>query len=86
MKSKEEGTSVGIRSISLGPETVVTAVEDIIFEDGQTVVILKHFDSSGYILPSHRINLEDFQAIHSFSTPFINPYIQNIGREKNWFF
>jgi hypothetical protein len=86
LKSKEDGTAIGLRSSALGPDTVITGVEDIVFAEGHTIVVLKHYDSSGYILPSHKVNLLEIQSICPFSTPFSNPYLQNFGKEKNWFF
>jgi hypothetical protein len=83
---KAEGTSIGIQSTALGSETIVTSVEDIIFEEGQTIVVLKHYDTSGYILPSHKLNIEQIEAVYPFSTPFVNPYINNISKDKTWFF
>jgi hypothetical protein len=85
-QSKRECTAIGIRAAVLGPDTMVTCVEDIIVEDGQTIIILKHYDSRGYILPSHKINLFEILAVHPFATPFENPFLANIGKERTWFF
>jgi hypothetical protein len=86
LQSKEEGTSVGIKAHCLGQEVVTTAVEDIIFHDTHTVIVVKHYDGSGYILPSHKINLLEIQAVFPFNTPFVNPYLKSIDKDKSWFF
>jgi hypothetical protein len=86
LQSKEEGTSIGIRAHSLGTETIVTAVEDIVFEESQTLIIFKPYDSTGYILPSRRINLHEIQGVYPFASPFSNPYLSNLGKDKSWFF
>jgi hypothetical protein len=86
LQSKEQGTSVGIKSNCLGQEMVTTAVEDIIFHDTHTVIVVKHYDGSGYILPSHKINLLEIQAVFQFNTPFVNPYLKSIDKDKSWFF
>jgi hypothetical protein len=86
LKSKEEGTSIGIKASPLGTEIIITAVEDIQFHEGQTIIVLKHFDLSGYILPSSKINLPDIQAVCPFASPFHNPYLQNLDRHRTWFF
>jgi hypothetical protein len=86
LTSKENNTSIGIQATALGPEVIITSVEDIIFDDGRTFVIFKHFDTSGYILPSHRINLNEIQGVFPFVSPFVNPYINTIGKDKTWFF
>jgi hypothetical protein len=84
--SKEKGTLIGIRSNVLGSQTIITAVEDIIFEEGQTYIILKYYDASGYILPSHKIDLQHIEAVIPFSTPFHNPILDNLSKNKSWSF
>jgi hypothetical protein len=84
--SKEDCTTIGIQSTALGPEIIVTCVEDIIFEEGNTCVVLKHYDTSGYILPSHKIKLNEIEGVFPFATRFVNPYISNIDKDKTWFF
>ena len=86
LQSKEEGTSIGIQCNALGPELIVTSVENIIFEEGQTLVMLKHYDTTGYILPSYKLNLLEIQGVVPFASQFKNPYLDNIGRDKTWFF
>ena len=86
LQSKEEGTSIGIRAGALGSDTMVTCVEDIIFEEHQTLIVLKHYDSTGYILPSHKINLSEVQGVCPFSTPFLNPFLENIEKDRTWYF
>jgi hypothetical protein len=86
IQSKQNSTSIGIRSNVLGSETLVSCVEDIIFEEGQTIIILKHFDTTGYILPSHKINLGEIEAVYPFATPFVNPFLSNIDKDRTWFF
>ena len=86
MKSKEEGTAIAIRATVLGMEPIVTAVEDVSFDDGLTIIVLKHYDATGYILPSKRLNLLEIQSVCPFTTPFSNPYLQNLNKDKSWFF
>jgi hypothetical protein len=86
LQSKENGTSIGIKAHVLGPETIVTAVEDVIFEDTLTLIVFKHYDTSGYILPSHKITLAEIQSVYPFATQFVNPYLSNLGKDKSWFF
>ena len=80
MISKEHGTSIGIKASAFGPDYFITAVENIILEEGQTLVQLKHYDSTGYILPSYKINLLEIQSTLSFRTPFRNPYLKSLSQ------
>lgn len=81
LNSKEEGTSIGIKANDFGTDPIVTAVEDIIFQDGQTLIVLKHYDSSGYILPSYKINLLNVSAVYPFASPFKNPILNYLEKE-----
>jgi hypothetical protein len=82
LNSKEEGTSIGIKANDFGIDPIITAVENIIFEESQTLIILKHYDSSGYILPSYKINLLNITAVYPFATPFKNPILNNLEKDK----
>ena len=86
LKSKEEGLCIGVKSTSLASDTIITAVEDIHFGEGQTLIILKQYDSSGYILPSYKVDLSEIQSVYPFTTPFINPFLHNLDKDKSWFF
>jgi hypothetical protein len=86
MRSKEQGKSVGILSHRLGDAAVVTGVDEIVFEDLKTLVILKPYDHTGYLLPSYRLELQDITSVCPLTSEFRNPYIDNINKDKNWFF
>jgi hypothetical protein len=85
-KSKEEGKSIAISSRLLGEHFVVTAVEDIVTENGETIVQLKPFDSTGYLLPRYRIPISDILAVCPFKSSFKNPVLKNFNRPRTWYF
>jgi hypothetical protein len=86
VNSKQHGSAVGIIAPVFGDDILITAVEDIILEEGKTVIILKQYDRSGYMLPSSRITLEDMTSICPFSSEFRNPYLDNFEKDRSWFF
>lgn len=86
LNSKEEGTSIGLRASAIGEETIVTSVEDIIFQENETIIVLKPYDATGYFLPSRTIKLRDIEGVFPFSTPFENPFLNNMQKDKTWFF
>jgi hypothetical protein len=86
IRSKQESRSVGILSNKLGPSVLITGVEDVVFEDVKTVIVLKPFDHTGYILPSYKLEIQDIISVCPLNSEFRNPFIDNIGKEKNWFF
>lgn len=86
VNSRENGSSVGICCPVLGSDVLITAVENIILEDGQTIIALKHYDQSGYILPLARINLLEIKAVCPFTSVFKNPFLDNLEKDKSWFF
>lgn len=86
IRSKQEGRSVGILSNRLGPATLITCVDDIVFDELQTIIILKPFDHTGYMLPANRLDLHDITYVCPLNSEFRNPYLDNITKERNWFF
>lgn len=85
-KSKEEGKSIAISSPLLGEHFVITAVEDITTENGETIIQLKPFDSTGYLLPCNRIPLSAISAVCAFKSSFKNPVLKNFDRRRTWYF
>lgn len=86
IKSKEEGRSIAISSPLLGDHFYITAVENVIIENGETIVQLKPFDSTGYLLPQYKIHLSDIYAVCSFKSSFKNPILKHFNRPKTWYF
>jgi hypothetical protein len=85
-ESKEQGTCIGIKCPALGDDILITAVDEITSDQGEPLIHFKYYDSSGYILPSHKARLSEIDLVCPFSTPFTNPYLNNIDKEKPWFF
>lgn len=86
VNSKQHGSAVGIIAPAFGDDICITAVEDIILEDGKTIIILKQYDRSGYMLASSKIALEDVASVCPFSSEFRNPYLDNFEKDRTWFF
>jgi hypothetical protein len=84
--SKNQGKSVGILSHRLGDAVVITGVDEIVLEDWRTVVILKPFDHTGYLLPTYKLEITDIASVCPLASEFKNPYIDSINKNKNWFF
>jgi hypothetical protein len=86
LQSKHDGTAIAIRAKAFGEEAIVTCVEDVLIEGGQIIIVMKHYDTSGYILPYHKLNLIEIQGVYPFATQFSNPYLANIEKERTWYF
>jgi hypothetical protein len=86
INSKEVGNTVGVSSISLGAGFVITAVDDIILEDGETIILLKPFDVTGFVLPTNRLKLQEITAACRLTSEYQNPVLKNFDKTKNWFF
>ena len=84
--SKETGKSVGISSPLMGEGFFTTAVEDIILLEGETVISLIPYDSTGFMLPVNKLKLSQITAVCPFSSKFRNPILKNLNRGKSWFF
>lgn len=80
--SKTNGTVVGISAPILGNGIFLTAVDDIKEHDGDSSIILKGYDITGYILERNRIRLSDIRAICPFQSTFKNPYLKELTGER----
>lgn len=83
MLSKEKGSSIGICSVHLGEGVFITAVEDLILQDGEQFVIVKPMDLTGYILKTTLIRLSDIKAVYPLISPYQNPLLKRFARLKD---
>ncbi len=86
MESKQGGNCIAISSLLTGDGFIITAVDDIIFLDGATVICLKPYDVTGFMLPVCKIRLSQIKAACPMKSKFINPVLRNLTKGKNWFF
>jgi hypothetical protein len=86
VNSKENGNTIGVKSSALGEGFLITAVEDIILEDGETYILFKPFDVTGFILPTNKLRLAEIDAACPLISEFQNPVLRNIEKDKSWFF
>ena len=80
--SKEHGNVIGICAISLGPNMVMTAVEDIIDIKNDLLVILKETDLLGMKVPEEQIMLSEIVRVHPFRTLFDDPFHVQLRASK----
>ena len=86
VSSKEEGKSIGISSPRIGDGFFITAVEDIILVEGETIILFKPFDITGFILPTNKLRLVDIVAVCPLKSEFENPILRNFDKNKTWYF
>ncbi len=86
IESKETGKAVGISSPLMGEGFFTTAVEDIILVEGETIISLTPYDSTGFMLPQSKLKLGQITAVCPFRSKFKNPILKNLNRGKSWFF
>jgi hypothetical protein len=84
--SKENGTAIGVNAPGCSADMIITAVEDIVLTEDQTLIILKPYDMTGYMLLNNRINLSEIESVYAFTSTFKNPFLENLEKEKTWFF
>ena len=80
--SKEFGNVIGICAISLGPNMVMTAVEDIIDIKNDLLIILKETDLLGMKVPEEQIMLSEIVRVHPFRTLFDDPFHVQLRASK----
>lgn len=81
-ESKQRGTAVGIRAAVLGKEIYVTAVEEIVMGD-EITIILKNYDTTGYMLETNKLKLGEIASVCPFRSPFENPYMRTLNYSRS---
>lgn len=79
LKSKIHGNVIGINSARLGEGMFLTAVEDLLLDHQDLVVILKPYDTTGLFFPTNRIKLGEIRSVFPFQSPFVNPFLDKLS-------
>jgi hypothetical protein len=72
--SKDHGNVLGICALSLGPNMVMTAVEQILEIKNDLLIVLRETDLLGLKLPEEQIFLSEIVRVHPFRTRFDDPF------------
>jgi hypothetical protein len=72
--SMEHGNVIGICALSLGPNMVMTAVEEILEIKNDLLIQLKETDLLGMKLADGQILLSEIVRVHPFRTHFNDPF------------
>jgi len=72
--SKDYGNVLGICALSLGPNMIMTAVEQILEIKNDLLIVLRETDLLGLKLPEEQIFLSEIVRVHSFRTRFDDPF------------
>jgi hypothetical protein len=72
--SLEHGNVLGISAISLGPNMIMTAVEQIMDIKNDKLIVLKATDLLGMKVPEEQILLSEIVRVHPFRTHFDDPF------------
>ena len=82
--SRAHGNVVGICAISMGPNMIMTAVDDIIDIKNDKLIVLKETDLLGIKVPEEQIMLSEIVRLHSFRTLYDDPFHKQL-RDKRLF-
>ena len=80
-ESRANGTAVGIFAPLLGQEIYVTAVDEIVVDEDITIV-LKSYDTTGYMFETNKLKLADIKSVCPFKSLFVNPYMKTTLKHK----
>ena len=72
--SKEHGNVLGICAISLGPNMIMAAVDEMMEIKKDLLIFLKETDPLGMKLPEDQIFLSEIVRVHPFRTKFDDPF------------
>ncbi len=74
-----DSTLIGIYAPNaLGPGMFITTIEEIFIGTGDVTVLLRGYDSTGYILARNQLNLGDIRRICLFTSRMENPYLREL--------
>lgn len=62
----------------LGPGIFITTVEKILIGIDNIEILLREYDSTGYILAKNQLSLTDIRRVCSFSSRMVNPYMKEL--------
>lgn len=81
LESKVKGTIIGVTASTLGTTMVLAGIDDVLL--GKIpMVVLKPYDTYGYILPETKIHLEDISSVRPFASKFQNPFEKKLNSQN----
>jgi hypothetical protein len=80
-ESKEHGTAVGICAAALGQGMTVTAVDAIVI-DAEVTIVLRNYDSTGYMLETNKLSLDEIHGVYPFQSRLENPWLRSLKGNK----
>ena len=80
--SKSHGNVVGIFALSIGPNMIMTAVDEIIDIKNDKLIVLKETDLLGIKVPEEQIMLSEIVRIHPFRTQYNDPFHVQLREKK----
>src|SRR4051812_37017447 len=83
IKSKDNGTVIGISALSMGPGMIMSAVEDIIDVRNDKIILLKDSDLLGIKLPESEILLSEIVKVYPLRTKYDDPFHEKLRALRN---
>lgn len=82
LESEDNQSIIGIASKDLGPGMFLTSVKEILNDDGDVVIVLSSYDTTGYFLEKNRVSLNSITGVIPFKTVFANPFLKELQRKN----
>jgi hypothetical protein len=83
LHSKIHGNVVGICSDRLGNGMYLTAVEELLQDDGDLIAIIKPYDCTGHFFPVNRLHIGEITSVFPFKSKFENPFATKLTSSNN---
>jgi hypothetical protein len=80
--SKHEEKMVALIVPSIGEGLFITAVDDIVEEGGEAWIILKHYDSTGFMIERNRIGLSEIVGACTLNSKWKNPFMKIVIKDN----
>jgi hypothetical protein len=83
IESKNSHSIIGITCNEIGSGTFRASVKEIdLLDDGDALIVLSSYDTTGYFLEKNRIRLSQISRVIPFVSFFDNPFLRKIERMK----
>src|SRR5688572_6949114 len=81
-KSKDNQTMVALTVPDIGAGLFITAVDAIIQNENETIIILKQYDITGCMLEKNKFQLNEIVSACSLKSKWVNPYIKTFTKDN----
>ena len=82
LDSRQQQKMIALYMPANSDELFITAVDEIIHDEHDTIIVVKQFDNTGFIIEKNKIKLSEIVSACLLSSHWENPYMKVIIKDK----